>query len=145
MSRFVSNKLRTVFLDTEDYSKKSLEELKDKIKEIVKNNDLWLRGDENKEELIFILDNRREWIKIPEAISYEHILASSKIDNIEEASKMMLVNAIKEWNLKDDNGNIPKVNEENILKLDITTVTFLTEEVTKLYIPKISNIDNKKK
>ena len=56
-------------------------------------------------------------------------------------SKAMLLSCIREWNLKDETGQIPEVNEENILKLDIETITILSEEIVKL----LKNDQSKKK
>lgn len=53
----------------------------------------------------------------------------------------MLMECVKEWNLKDDNGVDVILNEENLLALDIPTINIITEEITKL----ITNDQNKKK
>lgn len=58
-----------------------------------------------------------------------------------EMSKIMLTECIKEWNIKDEDGLIPELNEENILKLDVPTITLISGEITKL----ITNDQNKKK
>jgi hypothetical protein len=56
----------------------------------------------------------------------------------------MLVICIREWNLKDEEGNVPEVNEENIMQLDIATITLITTEIAKVISPE-SKEENKKK
>ncbi len=83
-----------------------------------------------------------EWIKIPEALSYKTVLAiNSWKKNESETATAMLMECVKEWNLKDDNGVDVILNEENLLALDIPTINIITEEITKL----ITNDQNKKK
>jgi len=53
----------------------------------------------------------------------------------------MLVECIKEWNLKDENGVIPEINEENIMKLDILTIQTLSNAI----VPLLTNDHDKKK
>lgn len=83
-----------------------------------------------------------EWIKIPTALSYSTVLAINS-GSKDEASiaKSMLVACIKDWNLKDENGIQLDVTEENILSLDIRTITQITEEITPLFA---NNQDKKK-
>jgi len=85
-----------------------------------------------------------EWIKIPTALSFNDVSKITSETDTTEMSKKMLVVCIKEWNLKDTEGNIPEVNEENILTLDVSTITILTEEITKIINPETKE-DNKKK
>jgi hypothetical protein len=56
----------------------------------------------------------------------------------------MLVTCIKEWNLKDEAGNIPEVTSENIMQLNIATITLLTTEIAKIISPE-NKEENKKK
>ncbi len=81
-----------------------------------------------------------EWVKIPVSLSYEQVMKFTK-ENEFETSKSMLSECIKEWNIKDDEWNIPELNSENILKLDIQTITIISTEITKL----LTNDQDKKK
>ena len=56
-------------------------------------------------------------------------------------SKSMLVECIKEWNLKDDEGQDREVNEANIMDLDILTIKTLSDEILPLLV---NNQDKKK-
>ena len=82
-----------------------------------------------------------EWIKIPVALSYDQVLRLTSLTNDVEISKSMLIECIKEWNIKDEDGNIPPVNIENILKLDIFTIKMVSDEVEKM----LKNNQDKKK
>lgn len=82
-----------------------------------------------------------EWIKIPTGLSYAQVLKLTSQSNEAEVSKAMLVECIKEWNIKDENGNIPEVTEENIMKLDIITI----QEISKEILPLLTNDQDKKK
>lgn len=82
-----------------------------------------------------------EWVKIPTALSYAVVIKMTSIPSEMEMSKIMLTECIKEWNIKDEDGLIPELNEENILKLDVPTITLISGEITKL----ITNDQNKKK
>lgn len=79
-----------------------------------------------------------EWVKIPVAIPFrevmEHRAAFSGLTDIAGSFAMMLM-CLKEWNIKDENGEIPPITEENIMKLDIITINILTEYTTKLFVP----------
>lgn len=82
-----------------------------------------------------------EWVKIPTALSYELVLELTGSWNDFETSKKMLEKCIKEWNLKDEDGNIPVLSIENILKLDVATIKIISDEIAKL----TSNDQDKKK
>lgn len=82
-----------------------------------------------------------EWVKIPTALSYAQVIKLTSSTNEAEISKNMLVECIKEWNLKDENGVIPEINEENIMKLDILTIQKLSSEI----VPLLTNDQDKKK
>ncbi len=82
-----------------------------------------------------------EWVKIPEVISYEQALTFSDAWTNTEVSKMMLLECIKEWNIKDEDGNIPELNLINISRLDIKIILIISEEITKLLV---NNQDKKK-
>lgn len=83
-----------------------------------------------------------EFVKIPVALSYEQVMRFTRGWDEVETSKEMLKECIKEWNLKDEDGNIPEINEKTILSLDIQTITTLSQEITKLLMN--SNQDKKK-
>lgn len=135
MSRFVSNKLKTIFLD-EEYKGNNITELKVICKE------KWITATEgrNISELLELLNNNREWVKIAEALSFEDISKITGTTDEMEMSKIMLVTCIREWNIKDEEGKIPELNEENIMKLDTDTITILLWEISK-----VITTDNKKK
>lgn len=81
-----------------------------------------------------------EWVKIPVSLSYRTVMALGGLNEV-DSSKAMLVTCIKEWNLKDENGIVPEVNEESILSLDIPTITQITKAITAL----VENNQDKKK
>ena len=82
-----------------------------------------------------------EWVKNPTSLSYDQVLKFSQSKEEIEVSKDMLKTCIKEWNLKDEDWLIPELNIENIMKLDIITITTISEELTKL----LTNNQDKKK
>jgi hypothetical protein len=82
-----------------------------------------------------------EWVKIPTALSYAVVIKLTASTNEAEMSKSMLIECIKEWNIKDEEGNIPELNEENILKLDVPTITLISNKI----LPLITNDQDKKK
>ncbi len=49
-----------------------------------------------------------------------------------ELSKTLLVECIKEWTIKDEDGNIPEINEENIMRLDFPTISIISEAIAAL-------------
>ena len=82
-----------------------------------------------------------EWVKIPTTLSYKQVISLTSTSDTGEISKRMLTECIKEWNLKDQEWNIPEVNEENILQLDVPTITILSNAISRL----VSNDQDKKK
>ena len=71
-----------------------------------------------------------DWVKIPKRISYGTIAEISKVDNTDvEKTTKLLCAVIREWNLKDDSKKDVPVNEESIKKLDIPTVTKISEAI----------------
>lgn len=85
-----------------------------------------------------------EWIKIPTALSFEKVSTITWVTDPLEMSKKMLTTCVTEWNLKDHNGEVPEINEENILRLDIETITILTQEITKMITPEAKEESKKK-
>lgn len=82
-----------------------------------------------------------EWVKIPTALSYADVLEFTSVKDELQLSKVMLVKCIKEWNIKNEDGNIPELNETNILTLDLPTIQLISSELTKL----LANDQDKKK
>lgn len=82
-----------------------------------------------------------EWVRIPVALSYAQVIKLTSSSSEAEMSKSMLVECIKEWNLKDDEGQDREVNEANIMDLDILTIKTLSDEILPLLV---NNQDKKK-
>lgn len=82
-----------------------------------------------------------EWVKIPTGLSYAQVLSLTSHSSEAEVSKAMLIECIKEWNLKDEDGVLQELNEENIMSLDIITIQVIMEEI----LPLITNNQDKKK
>ena len=74
-----------------------------------------------------------DWVKIPARVSWE-IAEDFTTSELPEGKKgiLMLRTFIKEWNLKDKEGNIPKITEENIKKLDLPTLNKIGDEIGTL-------------
>lgn len=81
-----------------------------------------------------------EWVKIPVALSYAAVVSINN-GNAEEIAKKMLFHCIKEWNIKNEKGEVPPITEETILDLDIPTITLLSEAIGKI----VTNDQDKKK
>ena len=81
-----------------------------------------------------------EWVKIPVALSFKDSM-EFKAQSDDESAKKMILRCVREWNIKDENGLVPELNEENIMKLDIATITLISKELTKLVV----NDQDKKK
>lgn len=82
-----------------------------------------------------------EWVKIPTALSYDQVIRLTSNTTEAETSKAMLIECIKEWNIKDEDGKDREVTQENIMDLDIHTIQILSAEIVKL----LSNDQDKKK
>ena len=80
-------------------------------------------------------------IKIPVALSYKQVLALTSYSTEAEISKAMLIECIREWNLKDDDENDVPVTEENIMNLKIDVIQIVTNEL----LPLLDNKQDKKK
>lgn len=81
-----------------------------------------------------------DWVKVPERLSYGMISSIGNVDkNNAESTTKLLTLVIKEWNLKDDEGELVTISKENILTLDVQTVTVIATEVAEMM-----NIDKKK-
>lgn len=137
MSRFVGKQLKTIYLD--GFSKNTVDEL---IK-IAEERNVEIPSHFTHSKLVEILKDHREWIKIVKALSFENMNSIQKEKDDLEISKKMLSTCIKEWNFKDEKWNIPEVNEENILTLDVSTIAEITEIIEKEVI-NTKSIDKKK-
>ncbi len=82
-----------------------------------------------------------EWVKIPTALSYSQVLSLTSHSSETEVSKAMLIECIKEWNLKNEDGVMQELNEENIMSLDIITIQVIMAEI----VPLLTNDQDKKK
>lgn len=82
-----------------------------------------------------------EWVKIPTWLSYAQVLKLTSFTSESEVSKAMLIECIKEWNLKDEDWNSMEVSEDNIMRLDIITI----QEISKEILPLLTNNQDKKK
>jgi hypothetical protein len=76
-----------------------------------------------------------EWAKIPEDISYGDIV---ELKNIEEKERdiVVLKKFIREWNIKEGDGTIAALNEENIKRIDVDSaekiITVIQEVLVKV-------------
>lgn len=88
-----------------------------------------------------------EWVKIPVAMAFREVMDYRKKygnDMADHAAALgMVLMCLKEWNIKDEDGNVPEITEENILKLDIPTINLITTYTTPLFVDDTST--NKKK
>ena len=95
--------------------------------------------DSTKLEKIDLENN--EWVKVPAMYSYADM--TSMIDGSGttdmEKGKKILFGSIKEWNLTGADGEIAEVTEENIMLMDMASVTKIHRIITE----KI-NLDKKK-
>lgn len=80
-------------------------------------------------------------IRIPVSLSYKQVLALTSHSTEAEISKAMLIECIREWNLKDDDENDVPVTEENIMNLKIDVIQIVTNEL----LPLLDNKQDKKK
>jgi len=64
-----------------------------------------------------------DWVEIPKRLSYGFVskFAGMEGSKMEIATKI-LVQLLKAWNLKDGEGNTPKINPETVKTLDYETV-----------------------
>lgn len=86
-----------------------------------------------------------EWVKIPKDLSYEEVTNITKDKDEITMWKSMLINCIKEWNLKDEEGEVPKINEKSIMSLNIKTITELTTAINENIFQKETLEETKKK
>lgn len=75
-----------------------------------------------------------DWVEVPEKISYGTLSQIGNLDkttNIEKTTEL-LCTLIKGWNLKDEKDNEVPISKENILKLDVDTVTLIANEIGEM-------------
>jgi hypothetical protein len=83
-----------------------------------------------------------EWVKVRKSVSFaEGQSLQSAPGSEEEKSIEMFLFCIREWNLKNEEGIVPELNRENLLKLDLQTIDFLN----KILLPLFQNDQDKKK
>jgi len=62
---------------------------------------------------------KEEWVRIPEAIPFCEAQKFKAMIDADDRNIKMLLEFVKEWNFKDDEGNPVEFNEENLKQLDI--------------------------
>jgi len=82
------------------------------------------------DELETIDCGSKEWVKIPKEISYEQAQVFSNVQDKENVPMKMMLTFVKEWNF-DDGGKVAEINEANIKRLNIKTITLIAEALTK--------------
>ena len=85
-----------------------------------------------------------EWVKIRSEISTEDILNYFKAKTEIEQTKIMFTQSLKEWNIKDEDGNIPELNEENIFQLDPITIVEITWPLNDIYNKAVNKFQDNK-
>ena len=70
-----------------------------------------------------------KFVKIPVEISFGEAEKVSKSENVIETT---LLEFIKEWNLKDENGVVAEISLENIKRLKIEDVNVISKELSNL-------------
>jgi len=82
-----------------------------------------------------------EWVKIPSMYSYADMTKMvGETDTTDvQKGKNVLVNSIKEWNLKGSDGEVAEVTEANIMMLDVESVNKINIAITSKM-----NLDKKK-
>lgn len=74
-----------------------------------------------------------EWVKIPARLSYGFLEQADSFDGSEIAKTTKFLSLlIKEWSLKEADGSVPKITDENIRRLDFQTIKQIMKEVTPL-------------
>lgn len=78
-----------------------------------------------------------DWVKIPSRLSYGFVAGISEGDEKDavKISTKILVGVIKQWNLKDADGNDVAVTPENIQNLDFSTVQAIMTAVEPMMTP----------
>lgn len=75
-----------------------------------------------------------DWVKVPARISYGLVakMGDLEAENDMEKITKFIVPILKEWNLKDSTGEVVEITEENILRLEISTVKQIIEQVVPM-------------
>jgi hypothetical protein len=75
-----------------------------------------------------------KFVKIPEEVSYGEIIDYTKMNEKGgDASINGLIMFLKEWNLKDDSGNVVEISEENIRRLNVDFVNKISKSLTDVF------------
>lgn len=70
------------------------------------------------------------WVKISTALTYGDVKGFGLDDQSQAADKLLLL-AIKEWNLDDEQGNVFEITSENIDLLQKDDALAIIEEISK--------------
>jgi len=81
-----------------------------------------------------------EWVKIPTELSIEDVHLFLDKNTNENSAVRLLKSFIREWNFKDNNGQLAELSELNIKKLKLHVINLIKDEIYKLI-----NVDDKKK
>lgn len=76
-----------------------------------------------------------DWVKIPSRLSYGFVSKFNESGvKSDEMSKItdLLVQVIKEWNLKTRDGAVAPISKEFLVRLDVDTIKTLVTEITSL-------------
>lgn len=76
-----------------------------------------------------------EWVKIPKELSVEDgEKVTAAMSEGGTPIKVFLV-FVREWNFKDNNGQIPPITEENVKKLNMATLQIILTAINKRIEP----------
>lgn len=75
-----------------------------------------------------------DWVDLKSSFSFQDIIDfnNAKDTGSQEAAFKFVKDAIRAWNLKDDDGKDVPVSEETILDLDMETITAIMKEFNSL-------------
>ena len=74
-----------------------------------------------------------DWIEVPERLAYGTVAAMSNIGETDaDKTTALLVEVIKKWNLKDENDAEVAITKDSIERLDVATVTLISETVASM-------------
>ena len=86
-----------------------------------------------------------EWVDIPKAFTFEmqqQFTPKTKDADVREISQKLLLNAIKAWSAKDENGVQLPITPENINKLDVRVVSEILNRVQEMMGLKKTNLQS---
>lgn len=75
-----------------------------------------------------------DFVKVPAALSFEFLSGFDLDDTMKGGAKALafMKGIIKEWNLKLADGSVAEITEENIKKLEFSTIRTIMEAVTPM-------------